>query len=72
MKTEGDFSDAGGSHALEDLVDEVAKNITDPQTGVNLFERLKARDVSTAASPTAGKRKRWTKQKFTGSPGYRF
>jgi N-acetylated-alpha-linked acidic dipeptidase len=45
------FLEAGGSHALEGLVDEVAKNIPDPQTGANLFERLKAREVVTAASP---------------------
>ena len=36
------FLEAGGSHALEGLVDEVAKNIPDPQTGVSLYERLKA------------------------------
>ncbi len=39
------FLDAGGSHALETLVDEVAKNIQDPQTGVSIYERLKARDI---------------------------
>jgi N-acetylated-alpha-linked acidic dipeptidase len=49
------FLVAGGSHALEGLVDEVAKNIRDPQTGVNLFERLKAREVVTAASPQLAK-----------------
>ncbi len=49
------FLDAGGSHALEGLVDDVAKNIPDPQTGANLFERLKAREVVTAASPQIAK-----------------
>ncbi|HET7001628.1 MAG TPA: M28 family metallopeptidase [Puia sp.] len=49
------FLDAGGSHALEGMVDEVAKNITDPQTGVNLFERLRAREVVTAATPQLAK-----------------
>ena len=33
------FLNAGGSHALEGVVDEVAKNITDPQTGVSIYER---------------------------------
>src|SRR5450631_2156061 len=49
------FLDAGGSHALEGLVDEVAKNIRDPQTGVSIYERLKAHDVVTAASPQSAK-----------------
>ncbi len=51
------FLEAGGSHALENVVDEVAKNIPDPQTGANLFERLKAREVITAASPQLAKEK---------------
>ncbi|MEJ0082072.1 MAG: hypothetical protein WDM78_14260 [Puia sp.] len=37
------------------LVDEVAKNIPDPQTGANLFERLKAKEVVTASSPKLAK-----------------
>ena len=49
------FLDAGGSHALEGLVDEVAKNIPDPQTGVSIYERLKAHDVATASSPQSAK-----------------
>jgi N-acetylated-alpha-linked acidic dipeptidase len=49
------FLNAGGSHALAGLVDEVAKNIPDPQTGVSLFERLKAREVIIAASPQLAK-----------------
>ncbi len=51
------FLGAGGSHALEDLVDEVAKNIPDPQTGANLFERQKAREVITAANTQLAKEK---------------
>ena len=49
------FLHAGGSHALEGLVDEVAKSISDPQTGVSLYERVKAREVTTAASPNLAK-----------------
>jgi N-acetylated-alpha-linked acidic dipeptidase len=44
------FLNAGGSHALQGMVDEVAKNITDPQTGVSLYERLKAHKIATATS----------------------
>ncbi|HEY4965735.1 MAG TPA: M28 family metallopeptidase [Puia sp.] len=45
------FLNAGGSHALEKLVDEVAKSVPDPQSGVSIYERLKAHQVLTAASP---------------------
>jgi N-acetylated-alpha-linked acidic dipeptidase len=49
------FLEAGGSHALEGLVEEVARNLTDPQTGVSIYERLKARQVTTAATPALAK-----------------
>jgi N-acetylated-alpha-linked acidic dipeptidase len=55
------FLNAGGSHALEGMVDEVAKGIPDPQTGVSLYERLKARLVTTAASPYLAKEMMETK-----------
>lgn len=42
------FFYAGGSHSLEGFVDEVAKGIKDPETGVNVYERLKAHQVATA------------------------
>lgn len=44
------FLDAGGSHALTKLMDEVAKNVTDPETGVSVFNRLKAVEVVKALS----------------------
>jgi N-acetylated-alpha-linked acidic dipeptidase len=37
------FLGVGGSHALETLVDQVASSVTDPQTGVTVGERLRAR-----------------------------
>jgi N-acetylated-alpha-linked acidic dipeptidase len=49
------FLNAGGSHALEGMVDEVAKNVTDPQTGVSVYERLMAHKIATAASPELAK-----------------
>ena len=36
------FLRAGGSHALETLVNQVAKDVEDPQTGVSVGERLRA------------------------------
>jgi N-acetylated-alpha-linked acidic dipeptidase len=36
------FFDAGGSHSLQHLVNEVAKDVTDPQTGVSVAARARA------------------------------
>lgn len=49
------FLGAGGSHALTVFMDEVAKGITDPQTGVNVFSRLKAAEAVRAGSAKAKK-----------------
>ena len=49
------FLNAGGSHALERMVDEVARGVTDPQTGVSIYERLKAHQIVTAANPAQAK-----------------
>jgi len=49
------FLESGGSHALQGLVDEVSKSITDPQTGVSIFERQKAHLVASAMSPVSAK-----------------
>ena len=34
-----DFLCAEGSHALEPLMDEISKEVIDPQTNVSVFER---------------------------------
>ena len=39
------FLDAEGSHALEPLMDEIAKSVIDPQTNVSVFERRKANEA---------------------------
>jgi len=49
------FLSAGGSHALEGMVDEVAKGIMDPQTGVSIYERLKAFEVVNAPNAADAK-----------------
>lgn len=43
------FLGAGGSHALTKLMDGIAKDVTDPQTQVSIYERLKASQVVNAA-----------------------
>ncbi len=37
------FLDAGGSHSMQALVNEVAADVTDPETGVSVLRRLRAR-----------------------------
>lgn len=49
------FLDAGGSHALETLMDEISKDVIDPQTNVSVFERQKAEKIATAKTVKAKK-----------------
>lgn len=42
------FLYASGSHALEPFMTEIAKSVTDPQTGVSVFERSKSARVLNA------------------------
>lgn len=44
------FLGAEGSHALEPLMDEIAKDVIDPQTGVSIFERRKDKEIISASS----------------------
>ena len=47
------FLFAEGSHALEPLMDEIAKTVIDPQTGVSVFERAKAHDAISTTNTEA-------------------
>lgn len=49
------FLDAGGSHSLTKMMDEVAKGVIDPQTKVTVYERHKAKEVISAATTKAKK-----------------
>ncbi|MFC4231297.1 transferrin receptor-like dimerization domain-containing protein [Parasediminibacterium paludis] len=49
------FLDAGGSHALETLMDEISKDVIDPQTNVSVFERQKAEKIASATTVKAKK-----------------
>lgn len=44
------FLEAGGSHALTKMMDEVAKNVVDPQTKVSVFDRLRAEEIVNSSS----------------------
>jgi N-acetylated-alpha-linked acidic dipeptidase len=40
------FLDAGGSHTLERLVTHVARDVVDPERGVSVLERMRARELA--------------------------
>ena len=46
------FLEAGGAHALENLVSEISKGVKDPQVGSNIFERWKANKAISTGSLT--------------------
>lgn len=58
------FLQAGGSHALEPLMDDIAKTVTDPQTKVSVFERRKAAEIIRAAT-TASRREALSKRSLS-------
>jgi N-acetylated-alpha-linked acidic dipeptidase len=47
------YLNAGGSHSLESFVNEVAKTITDPETGESAWTRLLKRDLDRAKTDKA-------------------
>ncbi|HJQ37818.1 MAG TPA: M28 family metallopeptidase [Thermoanaerobaculia bacterium] len=52
------FLDVAGSHTLERLVTEVARDVEDPQRGVSVLQRLVALNVTQATSPERQKEQR--------------
>ncbi|MFD2144815.1 M28 family peptidase [Mucilaginibacter antarcticus] len=49
------FLSAGGSHALENFMGEIAESVIDPETNVTVAERKKANDLVNASSVKAKK-----------------
>lgn len=49
------FLGAGGSHALEPMMDEIAKTVIDPQTKVTVFDRKRAQEIAKAQTITGKK-----------------
>lgn len=47
------FLHAGGSHAFQTMINEVAGGVADPQTNVSVLKRVLARNTMHAASPAA-------------------
>src|SRR4051794_1910023 len=46
------FFRAGGSHSLETFVNEVMKDIEDPETKMSIWKRVRLADISKAAGPS--------------------
>ena len=46
------FFGMGGSHTLQPFINQVARDVTDPQTGVTVLERRRARDLANGSSTT--------------------
>ena len=61
------FLYAGGSASLQPLMDEISKQVMDPQTNVSVFSRQKAHSLITA-SGTEAKRKILDEQELTLDP----
>ena len=57
------FLYASGSHALEPLMDGIAKTVIDPQTNVSVFERRRAHEAITASGVDA-KKKIWDEKEL--------
>lgn len=57
------FLEAGGSHALTNLVNEVAKEVTDPQTKVSIYERKRAALI--AKSPVKARKELLNKNELS-------
>lgn len=49
------FLGAEGSHALEPVMTEIAKDVTDPETGVSVFQRRKSEGIVNAPTPKGKK-----------------
>ena len=58
------FFGAAGSHALENFMNDVARDVTDPQTQISILERSRARALTTATT-TASKKTLLAKKTLT-------
>jgi len=59
------FFGAEGSHALEPFINEVARDVTDPETGISIADRLHSRELVDAADGGRLKKDLFQKKSFT-------
>ena len=65
------FLEAGGSHDFQHLVNQVAADVTDPETGVSIGERLRAKMRIAALAPAANEHAK-AEAKIAADPGKDF
>ena len=59
------FLEAGGSHALEPFMNEIARDVIDPETHITIAERRHARELVAAADGGRLKKELFQKKTFT-------
>ena len=59
------FFGAAGSHALEPFINEVARDVTDPETGISIGERMHSRELVNAADGNRLKKDLFQKKTFS-------
>jgi N-acetylated-alpha-linked acidic dipeptidase len=59
------FFGAEGSHALEPFMNEVARDVTDPETGISIGERMHSRELVNAADGNRLKKDLFQKKTFS-------
>jgi len=59
------FFGAEGSHALEPFINEVARDVTDPETGISIADRMHSRELVNAADGGRLKKDLFEKKSFT-------
>jgi N-acetylated-alpha-linked acidic dipeptidase len=59
------FLGAEGSHALEPFINEVARDVIDPETQISVAERKRSRDLVNAANGNKLKKEQFGKKTFT-------
>ena len=58
LNTDGNgrgFIGMGGSHTMQEFINQVARDVEDPQTGVSVLERRRARDLANGSKTTPEK-----------------
>ncbi len=59
------FLGVEGSHALEPFMNEVAKDITDPETHISIVDRRRARELVSAADGGRLRKEQWQRKTIT-------
>lgn len=59
------FLEAGGSHALETFMNEVARDVIDPETNISIAERKKSHDLVNAADGNKLRKELFRKNSFS-------